>query len=125
MAIINHAPSGCTAMAPGVDVMNGQLAAKRGVTNNTVFIGTDMNEEDTIFGAVEALQEVALEVYRRYRPEAIFIGASCVTGIIGEDIDSVVEWLKGELPIPVAAVHCEGFFQGSGHRDSIHPIMPC
>src|SRR5471030_1781799 len=43
IAIINHAPSGCSAIAPDVNVANAQLSAKRGVTNSTVFIGTDMN----------------------------------------------------------------------------------
>lgn len=126
VAIINHAPSGCTAIAPNVEVLNNQLATKRGVTNNTVFIGTDMNEQDTVFGATESLKEIVLETYRRYQPEAIFIGASCVTGIIGEDIDSIVEELKEELPVPVAPVHCEGFksrIWASGFDLSDHAVL--
>lgn len=109
VAIINHAPSGCTATAAGVDVLNNQLATKIGITNNTVFIGTDMNENDTVFGATGSLKEIVRETYERYKPKAIFIGTSCVTGIIGEDVDRVVEDLKEEFPIPIAPVHCEGF----------------
>lgn len=126
VAVINHAPSGCTATAPGVDVLNRQLATKRGVTNNTVFIGTDMNEQDTVFGAIGSLREIVLEVYSRYKPKAIFIGASCVTGIIGEDIDSLVEKLKKEIPVPIAAVHCEGFksrIWASGFDSSDHAVL--
>lgn len=126
VAIINHAPSGCTATAPGVDVLNSQLALKRGVTNNTVFIGTDMDERDTIFGAVGTLEEIVREVYRRYHPKAIFIGTSCVTGIIGEDVDSVVEELGKEIPVPIAAVHCEGFksrIWASGFDVSDHAVV--
>jgi nitrogenase molybdenum-iron protein alpha chain len=109
IAIINHAPSGCTAGAAGVDVLTNQLATKIGVTTNTVFIGTDMDEKDTVFGSVASLKEIVRETYDRYKPKAIFIGTSCVTGIIGEDVDSIVEELRLEIPVPIAAVHCEGF----------------
>ncbi|MBP2652177.1 MAG: oxidoreductase/nitrogenase component 1 [Firmicutes bacterium] len=126
VAIINHAPSGCTATAAGVDVLNAQLAVKRGVSNSTVYVGTDLNEQDTVFGAIGSLKEIVLETYRRYRPKAIFIGTSCVSGIIGEDVDSVVEELRNEVPVPVAAVHCEGFktkIWASGFDASDHAIL--
>jgi nitrogenase molybdenum-iron protein alpha chain len=126
VAVITHAPAGCTSPAAGVEVMNNQLAAKRGVTNSTVFIGTDMDERDTIFGAVGTLREIVLEVYERYHPKAIFIGTSCATGIIGEDVDSVIDALKEELPVPIAAVHCEGFksrIWASGFDAGDHAVM--
>lgn len=109
VAIINHAPSGCTAVASDTNIINSQLARKRGITNATVFVGTDMREGDTVFGAAGSLKEIVIETYKRYKPKAIFIGTSCLTGIIGEDVDSVVEALKKEIPVPIAAVHCEGF----------------
>lgn len=128
VAIINHAPSGCTAVASGVNVSNNQLAAKRGISNNTVFLGTDMDENDTVFGATGSLKEIILETYNRYKPKAIFIGTSCVSGIIGEDVDSVVEEVKKEIPenIPIAAVHCEGFrsrIWATGFDASDHAVL--
>ncbi len=126
VAIINHAPSGCTATAAGVDVLNRQLATKRGVTNNTVYVGTDMNEQDTVFGAVASLKEIILETYRRYKPKAIFIGTSCVSGIIGEDVDRLSGELKDIIPVPIAAVHCEGFksrIWASGFDASDHAVL--
>ncbi|MCX7772075.1 MAG: nitrogenase [Clostridia bacterium] len=126
IAIINHAPSGCTATAAGVDVLNRQLASKIGITNATVFIGTNMDEKDTVFGATQGLREIVLEVYNRYQPKAIFIGTSCVTGIIGEDVDSIVEELKEEIPVPIAAVHCEGFksrIWASGFDAADHAVL--
>lgn len=109
VAIINHAPQGCTAFAPDSLSEHGFVAKKRGVPYNTVILGTDINEEDVIFGAEDSLKDLVLETYNRYKPRAIFIGASCTSGIIGEDIDSIVDQLKKELPIPIASVHCEGF----------------
>lgn len=109
VAIINHAPQGCTAFAPGSIEEHRSVAEKRGVEYNTVIVGTDISEKDTVYGALDSLKEIVLETYRRYKPKAIFIGASCASGIIGEDIDSIVEELKKELLIPIASVHCEGF----------------
>lgn len=109
VAVINHAPSGCTAMATFTVVAHTQLAVKQGLDYDTVFLGTDMNEQDTVFGATGGLRDIILETYNRYQPRAIFVGTSCVSGIIGEDVDSIITELSAELPIPLAAVHCEGF----------------
>lgn len=109
VAIIHHGPSGCSAASAGAYYLDKVMAKKRGVTNDTVYVGTDMNEQDTIFGSTDALAEIILEVNRRYSPEAIFVTSSCATGIIGEDIDSVVDDVKENIAVPVVAVHCEGF----------------
>lgn len=126
VAVINHAPSGCTAGAPGSVVLNHQLALKIGVTNETVFLGTDMDEKDTVFGATESLREIIKKTYENYNPKAIFVATSCVTGIIGEDVDSLVEELKEEIPVPIVSVHCEGFksrIWASGFDISDHAVL--
>ncbi|QDR79307.1 nitrogenase component 1 [Sporomusa termitida] len=126
VAVINHAPSGCTAGASTTIVHYTQLAAKRGIEYNTVFLGTDMDEADTIFGATEGLRQIISETYNRYKPKAIFVGTSCVSGIIGEDVDSVVAELSPELPIPLVPVHCEGFKSrvwASGFDAADHAVL--
>ena len=109
VAIIHHGPSGCSVASAGAYYLDKVMAKKRGVTNDTVYVGTDMNENDTIFGSTDELRKIILEVNKRYKPEAIFVTSSCATGIIGEDIDSVVDDVKDEIDVPVIAVHCEGF----------------
>jgi nitrogenase molybdenum-iron protein alpha chain len=109
VAIIYHAPTGCYANSAGSVVLNRQLAARIGQTNGTAIIGTDVNESDTIFGAVDAVRDIVQKVYEEYAPKAIFIASSCVSGVIGEDIDSLIVDLKEEYDIPVVPVHCEGF----------------
>jgi nitrogenase molybdenum-iron protein alpha chain len=109
VAIVNHAPSGCAASASTVLTNQTQLAAKRGLSYDTVILGTDMNESDTIFGAGGSLRDTILETYRRYKPAAVFVTTSCVSGIIGEDVDSVIAEAEEELPVPVVPIHCEGF----------------
>ena len=109
VAVIHHGPAGCSVSSAANYYLDKVMAKKRGVTTSTVYVGTDMNEKDTIFGSTNDLKKIILEVNRRYSPKAIFVSSSCATGIIGEDIDSVVDEVKEEINVPVVAVHCEGF----------------
>ena len=77
IAIIHHGPSGCSVASANSYYMDKVMAKKRGVTNNTVYVGTDMNENDTIFGSAEALRDIIIEVNKRYSPKAIFVTSSC------------------------------------------------
>jgi len=126
IALIHHGPAGCSISGAGAYYMNKVMAKKRGVTNDTVYVGTDMNENDTIFGSTEKLREIILEVNKRYSPKAIFVSSSCATGIIGEDIDSIVDEIKPEIDVPIVAVHCEGFksrIWATGFDISDHAVL--
>ena len=126
VAIIHHGPAGCSVASAGTYYLDKVMAKKRGVTNNTVYVGTDMNEQDTIFGSAESLRNIILEVNRRYSPKAIFVTSSCATGIIGEDIDSVVDDVKDEIDVPIVGVHCEGFksrIWATGFDISDHAVL--
>ena len=109
VAIIHHGPAGCSVASAGAYYLDKVMAKKRGVENHTVYVGTDMDEKDTIFGSTESLKKIILKVNKRYHPKAIFVTSSCATGIIGEDIDSVVDEVQEEVEVPIVAVHCEGF----------------
>ena len=126
-AIVHHAPSGCAVTAMQVSNAKDQLADALGLDNShSAYVCTDMNDSDIVFGATDNLKEVIRETYRRYQPGAIFIGASCVSGIIGEDLESVASELREELPIPVAPVFCEGFktkIWASGFDAAYHAIL--
>jgi nitrogenase molybdenum-iron protein alpha chain len=125
--IVQHSPSGCAVTAMQVSNSTDQLAAKINLDNSkSAYVCTDMNETDTVFGATENLQDVVRETYNRYKPNAIFIGASCVSGVIGEDLESVARDMHEELGIPVAPVHCEGFrtkIWASGFDAIFHAIL--
>ncbi len=126
-AIIHHSPSGCAVTAMQVSNSKDQLASKLQLDNSkSCYVCTDMNEPDTVFGATDNLREVIRKTYERYRPNAIFVGASCVSGVIGEDLESVVEELKEEIQIPIAPIHCEGFrtkIWASGFDAAFHAIL--
>lgn len=107
VAVILHGPCGCSCAAS--DESTKVIAEQIGVNNTSVFVGTDIDENDTIFGASDKLEDIILEVYRRYHPNAIFVGNACATGIIGEDLESVVEAVRDQIDVPIVATHCEGF----------------
>lgn len=126
VAVIYHTPAGCTAVAPGSMVIGEQLAVKVGKTYQTVVIGSDMDEMDTIFGGLPALRDIILKTIDTYHPKALFVSASCVSGVIGEDIDGLVTELQQELDIPIVAVHCEGFksrIWASGFDIADHAVL--
>jgi nitrogenase molybdenum-iron protein alpha chain len=109
-AIVHHGPSGCAATAIGIASNYDLLAEAMGRDRkHFAYTCTDMNDSDTILGASDNLIDVIRETYKRYAPKAIFIGASCVSGVIGEDLEGVIDELHEELGIPIAPVHCEGF----------------
>src|SRR5512141_2814287 len=50
---------------------------------------TDMNEMDIVYGADKKLYRAIFQAYDSVKPKAIFVHATCVSGLIGEDIESV------------------------------------
>jgi nitrogenase molybdenum-cofactor synthesis protein NifE len=46
----------------------------------------------------------------RYNPTAVFVYATCVTALIGDDIDSVCKKATQKINIPVIYVNSPGFF---------------
>jgi len=108
--VINHAPAGCAADFPMFNLYNryGQVKRRLDVANARLFT-TNLTEQDTIFGATQKLLAAIHEAYRRFQPRAIFVTASCASGIVGEDLESTIEQAQAELGVPVASVNCEGF----------------
>lgn len=70
---------------------------------------TNVLENDMVFGASSKLKQTIKDVYQRYNPKVIFIGTSCATAIIGEDIESVAKEAEEKLNIPIIPLSCEGF----------------
>ncbi|MBI5409134.1 MAG: nitrogenase iron-molybdenum cofactor biosynthesis protein NifN [Nitrospirae bacterium] len=70
---------------------------------------TDMNEMDIVYGSEEKLYRAIVQTYERIRPKAIFVYATCVSGLIGEDLESVCKKAETELAIRVIPVNAPGF----------------
>ncbi|MDF2568960.1 MAG: nifD 1 [Sporomusa sp.] len=80
-----------------------------GVVKDGKWLSTGLTESDVISGGEPKLAEAIVAADRRYRPAVIFVVASCVPGIIGDDVDGVVEQIQPEVVAKLLPVHCEGF----------------
>ena len=80
---------------------------------------TDISENDIIYGGEKKLYKAIREVIEKYDPPAVFVYQTCVTALIGDDIEAVSKKSAKEINKPVIPVRCEGFrgvSQSLGHH---------
>jgi nitrogenase molybdenum-cofactor synthesis protein NifE len=70
---------------------------------------TDLSENDIIFGGEKKLYKAIQDVKERYSPAAVFVYSTCVTALIGDDLDAVCKAAAEKFAIPVIPVHAAGF----------------
>ncbi len=99
-----HGPVGCAAYTWDI---RGSISS--GPELHRLSFCTDLRERDVIFGGTEKLAATLRELIPRYKPAAAFVYATCIVGIIGDDVDAVCRKIELELGIPVIPVHSEGF----------------
>ncbi len=73
---------------------------------------TDISTNDVVFGGEEKLLRAIEEIVTRYAPKAVFIYATCVTALIGDDLDALCRQASEKFRIPVVPVHAPGFVGG-------------
>ncbi|MDR1066659.1 MAG: oxidoreductase [Clostridiales bacterium] len=106
--VVDHAPIGCAGAQICFTSVKSRVPAPPGALEHARVISTGLTESDTIFGGLEKLRETARLAFERHHPREIYIATSCVSAIIGEDIDSVCRELSDELGIPVELAAAEG-----------------
>nr|WP_243686927.1 nitrogenase component 1 [Methanobacterium formicicum] len=79
-----HGPIGCAACTWDI---RGSKSSREDLYKKGC--STDLQEKDIIFGGEKKLFETVLELNRLYHPGAIFVYATCVAGVIGDDIKAV------------------------------------
>lgn len=70
---------------------------------------TDMSEIDIVYGSEEKLCNAIPQTYEAVKPKAIFVYATCVSGLIGEDIEAVCKKAATELGARIIPVNAPGF----------------
>ena len=71
---------------------------------------TDLTELDIVMGQGEKkLYRAIREIAARFNPPAIFVYATCVTALVGDDIDAVCRRAAEKFGLPVVPVHAAGF----------------
>ena len=104
--IITHGPSGC---AYGVKKTYKLTNSRNSGSVYEPVISTNMDEKKIVYGGDKELEGAILEVDEKYHPDVIFVASSCATGIIGDNIDAIVEKKSKEINSEIMAIHCEGF----------------
>jgi len=81
---------------PGRDLT--QMGFTTAITNN-----------DVIFGGEEKLAAAIDYLILHYAPQAVFVYATCVTALIGDDLDAVCKSAAARHGLPIVPVHAPGF----------------
>ncbi|MCS6813147.1 MAG: nitrogenase iron-molybdenum cofactor biosynthesis protein NifE [Cyanobacteria bacterium] len=98
-----HGPIACAGNSWGSrgSLSSGPTLYKMGFT-------TDLTENDIIFGGEKRLYKSILEVNDRYNPAAIFVYSTCVTALIGDDLEAVCQKAAEKIGVPVVPVNSPG-----------------
>lgn len=104
VAHLVHGPIACAGNSWGSrgSLSSGPMLYKMGFT-------TDLTENDVIFGGEKRLYKAIAEIQQRYQPAAIFVYSTCVTALIGDDLDAVCQKAAEKLGVPVIPVNSPGF----------------
>lgn len=101
---IVHGPIGCAAYTWDI---RGSLSS--GPELHRLSFSTDLREMDVVMGGEKKLYAALIELIENYKPNAAFVYATCIVGIIGDDVDAICKRVSQEKRIPVLPVHSEGF----------------
>ncbi|MDA8126250.1 MAG: nitrogenase [Deltaproteobacteria bacterium] len=74
-----------------------------------IWMTSNLDERDVVSGGEEKLEKAILAAEQRFRPATIIVVATCVPGIIGDDIDGVAARLQPQIQARILPIHCEGF----------------
>ena len=108
-AHIVHGPIACCGNSWEGRGTLSKAGARHSVPLHRMGFTTDMGEIDIVYGSEEKLMNAIVETYKAVSPRAIFVHATCVSGLIGEDIDAVCKRAENELGIRVISVNAPGF----------------
>ena len=70
---------------------------------------TDIHELDVIYGGEKRLFKSVKEILDKYDPPAVFVYQTCVTALIGDDIEAVCKAATQKFGRPVIPVNAPGF----------------
>ncbi|TYQ16491.1 UNVERIFIED_CONTAM: nitrogenase molybdenum-cofactor synthesis protein NifE [Acetivibrio alkalicellulosi] len=101
---IVHGPIGCAAYTWDI---RGSLSSGSEVYRNS--FSTDLREKDVVFGGEKKLSGAIDEIVEKFSPKLIFVYATCIVGVIGDDIDAVCKGAEKKYGISVIPVKSSGF----------------
>jgi nitrogenase molybdenum-cofactor synthesis protein NifE len=70
---------------------------------------TDIGEFDVVYGGEKRLFKAIREIVEKVDPPAVFVYQTCVTAMIGDDVEAVCRRASEKLGTPVIPVNAPGF----------------
>ena len=70
---------------------------------------TDISINDVVFSGEEKVAASIDYIMEHYQPEAVFVYATCVTALIGDDLDLICKQAAEKHGVPMVPVHASGF----------------
>lgn len=105
VAHLVHAPLACEGNS-----WDNRGAASSGPMLWRTSFTTDLSELDVVMGQGERkLYKAIREIVEEHAPPAIFVYETCVTALIGDDLDAVCRHAADKFALPVIPVHAAGF----------------
>jgi nitrogenase molybdenum-cofactor synthesis protein NifE len=104
VAHLVHGPIACEGNS-----WDNRHSASSGSTLYRTGFTTDINELDVIYGAEKRLFKAIREICEKHDPPAIFVYQTCVTALIGDDIEAVCKKASAKFGKPVIPVDAPGF----------------
>ncbi len=99
-----HGPIACSGNSWNSrgSLSSGSMLYKMGFT-------TDISENDIIFGGEKKLYKAVAQIINNFNPAAVFVYSTCITALIGDDLDAVCKAATNKYQTPVIPVHSPGF----------------
>ena len=119
---IVHGPIGCASYTWDI---RGSLSSGSELYRNS--FSTDLREKDVIFGGEKKLTAAIDELMEQCAPKVkvIFIYATCIVGVIGDDVEAVCKAAEKKYGIRVIPVKAPGFSgtKSQGYKMACNAIM--
>lgn len=117
---IVHGPIGCASYTWDI---RGSLSSGDDLYRNS--FSTDLREPDIIFGGEKRLTAAIEEIAVKYHPKLIFVYATCIVGVIGDDVEAVCKLMSEKYQMRVIPVKSPGFSgnKSVGYKMACNAIM--
>lgn len=117
---IVHGPIGCAAYTWDI---RGSLTSGSALFRNSY--STDLREADIIFGGAKKLTDAIDELVKAKHPNLIFVYATCIVGVIGDDVEAVCRQAEKKYGIRCIPVKAPGFSgtKSDGYKMACNAIM--
>jgi nitrogenase molybdenum-cofactor synthesis protein NifE len=117
---IVHGPIGCASYTWDI---RGSLSSGDDLYRNS--FSTDLREQDVIFGGEKRLTAAIEEIAEKFHPKLIFVYATCIVGVIGDDVQAICKAMSEKYNMRVIPVKSPGFSgnKSVGYKMACNAIM--